>query len=124
MDFGTGLCFPELSSKGKNVPDVDAGRGLRTEQSPSHAKELGGAREMGEAKKKQIPKGWTLLGTVPLILGKGTASSSWSMPSLGPYLNRKGNYECLMSPVPPSTHHPSLFPPAALTSILGQLGDL
>lgn len=112
------------------MPDGDAGRGLCTDQSPSHAKGLGGGGGMGEANKKQIPKGWTLLGTVPPVLGRGTAGSSWSMPSPGLCLNRKGNYQC-----PPNSHIAGsslqlsippcyLLPPSApLTSILGQLGD-
>lgn len=125
MFFGTDLYFPELTSKWKNMPDQDAGRGLCTEQLPSHAQELGGGGGLGEANTKQIPKGLDPSGPCPPLLGKGVASSSCNMPS--PTSSEKAIMSApptLTSLVPPPRQHPSLFPPATQHSSHIYFGQL
>lgn len=60
MVFGTDLYFPELTSKWKNMPDQDAGRGLCTEQLPSHAQELGGGGGQHKADPQRVGPFWAL----------------------------------------------------------------
>lgn len=67
--------------------------------------------------KSRSPKGWTLVGTVPW------SRSSWSIPSPGPYLNRKGNYHRPTNPhIPDSSFRTASFPiPSCRPAPLSQL---
>lgn len=137
MDFGTGLYFPQLSSKAKNMPDGDAGRGLCTEQSPSHQKswEVGGGWE--KPTKSRLQRAGPFWALSPWSLARGQPaplraydSTILCPASLGPLLQHKGELSEPHKPshfqflpqwsIPP---HPLLPPSAPPAAILGWLRD-